>query len=512
MSLKALFIASALAVLAWPSAGHAEKATANQPAKVFSRAGEQAPVLVNVKPGQVMTILAKDGRWIKVRVSGRTGWVPRSKVDLPKDDDAVVRNTTRRPFVDGRGTNRGFGGQGGPNDRVGADATGEGVELTKEEKEAAAAAAAKGDKGDKGSDGEKGGDGAKIAKGDKPDAGETAKPDGEGEGEGDSGQRAITHVSKAATAYKAPDPKTEAMFAAQPKTTLYLIETKGKWTYLENEEGDKGYVLTSQLEPMADAVATVDTTTRRRMIDIHGRIGASVVSQQLATANGGVDSPPDNYTAASPSFAVALGAAGLWPVGERLWFGAELGYDMNMAVGGVEYLEKSTSFMYHVLNARVALGYDLQGPRGTAVLARLGFHYDAFQVSNVGDFATNTVKLPNQNIMAPTIGLALLVPRLGQKTTFKMSVDAIVAGASVEQTKNLEDGTDPSAKAIYAGLAVGYHWKPRIDLLTTVDFGYTSLSFGGPPPSTSLRNHMGTGKITGADINAVLSFGMGYTF
>ena len=104
MSLKALIVALALGILAWPSAGHAEKATTNQPTKVFSRAGEQAPVILKVSSGQIMTVIAKDGRWIKVRVSGRTGWVPRSKIDLPKEEDDLARNTRSRPFVDGRGT------------------------------------------------------------------------------------------------------------------------------------------------------------------------------------------------------------------------------------------------------------------------------------------------------------------------------------------------------------------------------------------------------------------------
>src|SRR5215470_20402673 len=129
MNVKARLVAITvlvLGVLAWPSAARAEKVKTNQSAKLYTRAGEQSPVLLKLKSGQSMTVLAKDGRWIKVRVSGRTGWVPRSKVDLPDDDEEIARNTRRRPFVDGRGTKRGFGGESGPDDRIGADATGDG--------------------------------------------------------------------------------------------------------------------------------------------------------------------------------------------------------------------------------------------------------------------------------------------------------------------------------------------------------------------------------------------------
>src|SRR3954451_16109842 len=105
----------------------AEKVKPNQPTKLYAHPGEQGKVVVKVKSGQTMTVLAKEGRWLKVRVQGRTGYVPRSKVDLPDDDGEIARNTRRRPFVDGRGTRRGGAGEG-PDDRVGADAVGDGEE------------------------------------------------------------------------------------------------------------------------------------------------------------------------------------------------------------------------------------------------------------------------------------------------------------------------------------------------------------------------------------------------
>src|ERR1043165_7302459 len=123
---SSVFAILVLAALVWSAPAQAEKVKTNQSTKLYSRAGEQSPVVLKLKSGQSMTVLAKDGRWIKVRVSGRTGWIPRSKVDMPNDDEEIARNTRRRPFVDGRGTKRGFGGEGGPEDRIGAAATGAG--------------------------------------------------------------------------------------------------------------------------------------------------------------------------------------------------------------------------------------------------------------------------------------------------------------------------------------------------------------------------------------------------
>src|SRR4051794_2925627 len=96
-----------LAVVGSPTESRAEKVKTNQATSLLSRPGERGKVLLTIQEGKGMTVVAKDGRWLKVRVSGRTGWVPRSKVDV---SDEIARNSRRRPFVDGRGKGRGFGG------------------------------------------------------------------------------------------------------------------------------------------------------------------------------------------------------------------------------------------------------------------------------------------------------------------------------------------------------------------------------------------------------------------
>src|SRR5512140_1131327 len=212
MSVKALLVVAVLGTLAWPQLGRAEKVKTNQSTKLYSRAGEQAPVVLKVKSGQTMTLLAKDGRWLKVRVSGRTGWVPRSKVDLQDGDDEIARNTRRRPFVDGRGTKRGFGGEGGPDDRIGADATGAGGD-------ARSGTADKGDEGEPRS---------RSAKSHKSDDGEDEKPSRGGKGgDDDAGDdakeapRPMAHVSERTVITNEPKKNSDESFTAGPKTALY---------------------------------------------------------------------------------------------------------------------------------------------------------------------------------------------------------------------------------------------------------------------------------------------------
>jgi len=494
MSVKALLVVLILGLVAWPAPSHAEKVKTNQSTKLYSRAGEQSPVVLTVKSGQTVTLLAKDGRWLKVRVAGRTGWIPRTKVDLPTDDEEIARNTRRRPFVDGRGTKRGgLGGEPAPDDRIGADATGAGEDPKPRGKP------------------------AKDDDGDVKPRGKPAKDDDDGDDKtagGDDGAaddvkepaRPMAHVSKATVAYNDPDGDSGESFTAQPKVALYVGEEKGKWTFIETDEGDAGYVLTSKLDIEAPPAGP-----RARAIDLRGRIGVAIVKQSVATA-GGTNLPPDNYGASSSSLTLALGATALYPYKARYWIGGEFAYDFDKALPGISYMGKTTGFSFHNLNLRVLGGYDLHKANGMLVFARLGFHYDSFQVENVADFTMNTAKLPSQIIAAPTLGAALVIPRLSKMLGLKVSLDTILVGASVSQTKNLEDGTGPSAKALFLGGSLTYRWKPRMDLQATYDLAYTSISFSGAPPATSMRGHTAGKTSSGSDFNNTLSFGIAYAF
>jgi hypothetical protein len=511
MNWKAVSIVVVLGMLGWSRPGHAEKVTTNQISKLYTRAGEQSPVILKLKSGQIMTVLAKDGRWIKVRVSGRTGWIPRSKVDMPNEDEDIARNTRRRPFVDGRGTKRGFGGESGPEDRVGADATGEGDEApARSDRKPAARDAKDTDDDDKPARGKKPAARSDDDDDDKP-ARSKPKDDDAGEAKADDAKepaRPMAHVAKATDIYNEPSSSSDASFTAQPRTALYVVEEKGKWTFVENDEGDAGYILTSKLD-VDDAAAG----PRARTLGLRARLGLTQISQSVSTP-GGTAPVPDNYTAGSSSVTVALGGSVLYPYGKRIWVGGELAYDYDTTLfGGIENstagMKTTTGFTFHNLNLRALGGYDLQNKRGMIALARLGLHYESFQIDNVSDFTKNTAKIPNQILYGPTLGAAIAIPRLTSAIGLQLSLD-LMPLAHVDQTKNLEDGTNPGARALYLGGAFTYRWKPKIDLQGMLDVGYTSVSFDGPPPMTSMRGHTGTGASSGSDLTVTASFGVAY--
>jgi SH3 domain-containing protein len=503
MNWKAVFVVLVLGAVAWSRPADAEKIKTNQTAKLYSRAGEQSPVILTLKPGQTMTVLAKDGRWIKVRVSGRTGWIPRSKVDMPNDDEEIARNTRRRPFVDGRGTKRGFGGESGPDDRIGADATGEGDDAPRP-----SGKVARSDDSDRPARKKPRGGDEDDARPPKKSRGEDDARSGKDGDDGDDAKEATrptAHVAKTTDIYNEPNAGSDASFTAGPKTALYVVEEKGKWTFVENDEGDAGYVLTSKLD--IDAPAGGPHT---RMIDLRGRLGLAQVNQSVSTP-GGTSPIPDNYSAGSSSIGIALGAEVLYPYRNRYWLGGELGYAYTTTLfGGIQNGAKTIGFSFHNLNLRALGGYDLENKMGMIAFGRLGYHYDSFQVSNVNDLMQNTAKIPSQIIKGPTIGGGLMIPRLTDSLGLQAGIDLLLIGASLEQTKNLEDGTGPGAKALYLGTALNYRWKPKIDIQGTLDLGYTSISFDGAAPTTSMRGHTGMSPSSGSDFNVTLAVGVSY--
>ncbi|MBA3538242.1 MAG: SH3 domain-containing protein, partial [Deltaproteobacteria bacterium] len=321
-----------IGVATWPSESHAEKVRINQSAKLFSRMGERSKVLAKIKSGDKVNLLAKEGRWLKVRTQGRTGWIPRSKADIPEDDDDIARNTRRRPFVDGRSTARGSLGDAGPDDRVGEDATGAGGE----------------DDGDddakkppKGGDDDDDGDKPKVAKaGSKADKGK-----GKGKGDDDEGddddvkvededepKRRIVRVASKTPVYEEQDKDSEKAFTATPDTTLYLNGSAPgkKWTEVENDEGDLGYVLTSQLDLSDDGEEDVGGP-RKRAIDLRVRAGVTIITQGLRTA-GGAKTVPDNYNVGVSAATLAVGGDYLMPYKKDFVVGADLAYAFQKAL------------------------------------------------------------------------------------------------------------------------------------------------------------------------------------
>lgn len=490
MRVKVLFLVLLIAFVGMPRLGHAEKVRTNQRAKVYNRPGEQGKVLVKLKEGQVVTVVAKgEGRWIKVRAAGRTGYVPRTVLDMPTEGK-VTRNTRRRPFVDGRGTRRGFGGtSSAPDDRIGADATGD-LDVDDDD-----------DDEEEDDDDDAGEASGRSAGGGDDDDDE----DDEDEEEDD---RVRARVSKRTALYDEPDDESEESYEASPKDVLFILEQQGKWTLVETDEGDVGYIETDKLE--------IQKTGGRggksgRTIDLRGRLGVTIMSQSMSSAGGNADLP-DVYKLGSSAATVALGGAVLFPHKESFVVGGEVTWNIARAFPGITYMDKTTSFTMHDFNLRAVGGYDFKKPNGMVAFGRLGYHYASFLVSNVTNLTENNARLPSEVIQGPTIGAAFSIPRLTDKIGLRASVDALIVAGRVSQTANLEDGADPSAKRYIVGGLFTYRWKPELDIQASYDLNYASVQFGAPVP-TSMRGHSPTvTSVSRTDLSHTVTVGVAKAF
>ena len=514
-----------LAVLLVATAAHAEKVKTNQATKLRSRPGEHADILLAVKSGQSMTVLSKENvRWLKVRVSGRTGYIVRTTVDLPEGDDTIQRNTRRRPFVDGRSTHRGFGGEEGPDDRVGADAIGtkgggdddasepERETKTKTKPKSKTKEPEDDDSEPKSKPKSKGKPKDKDPDEDKSEAGGEDDKDKDKSSDDAGDQRPTAHVSQTTTARDEPAKGSEPSFKAKPGDTLYVEKTKGKWTMVSVEEGDAGWIETDKL----DIEGGSSGGTGRRVIDARARVGVTIISQGLRTP-GGALTVPDNYNISSSAATVDIGATYLYPYSKDILLGGEFTYQYALAIPGVPYkdpttmVSSTTSFTIHDFDLRAVAGYDLHNSKGMVVYGHLGFRYQGYLVADVIDFNKNTARIPSETFKAPTIGAALAIPKVTPTIGLNFHVDLAAVGTSVTQTKNLEDGGSPSGKQFNLGAGFLYKWKSDMDIAITYDLSYGSYSFGDPS-TNSMRQHTGNGGVTRTDIFHSLTAGIAKSF
>lgn len=304
------------------------------------------------------------------------------------------------------------------------------------------------------------------------------------------------------------DGDSEEQFKATKSMTLYVGEKKGKYTFVENDEGDAGYVLSSQLkvEDSDDGGGGAVMGPRGRQIEVRGRLGVTLLSQGLKS--GGAAEIPDNYDLSTSAATLAVGGGIFYPYGKRMVVGAELSYAFAKAIPGIKYMDTTTGITLHDINARAIVGYDLKKKSGMMVMGRLGFKYSSFQVGNVEDVNKNRALLPSEIYYGPAIGAALALPRLTDKIGVRLSLDTILFGSKLTQTKNLEDGSNPSAKSACFGLGFSYRWKQAMDLQATYDLNYVKAKFGDPP-ADSMRPHDNASR---TDISHALTFGVGKAF
>ncbi len=480
----------------------ADRVRTTKTTKVFKRTGEQSGVVTKVAKGKTLEVVAKQGRWLKVRVNGRTGWVTQSSVVALEARD-VPRNTRRRPFVDGRSTRRGWGG-GAPEDRVGADAIDDGGGRDSSDEDDEDDETGRGSRASRDDDRKKRSRDRDRDDDDEDDEEAADDEDDEDEDDGDTLQM-VTVTAKKAKLYPRASKKAKAVLTVRRGAQLIVLDEheSGKWIRVEDDEGSAGWIA-------ADAVSALDRggAPRKRVIATAARLGFASVGGKFTsngTAMAGAN-PPVDYGYGSTAVSLAVGGELTMPFKKDYFLGAELEYVGCVATPGIRYasgmMAEDIGFKTHDLDARLLGGYDFHKPNGMTAWLRLGYHYGAFSVSNLNNLA----KLPSENFKGPTIGAALRIPRLANKIGAEASLDVLYAG-SRQQTAGISDGTLEKAQAATLELLGMYDWKSAWKLNGGYRLGYAGSRWSG----TSDRVPTATASKR-TDLSHVVTVGLGRAF
>lgn len=517
-SLTGCLVALAVVVALAPSVAAGETVVAKDSAEVYLRPGESSKVVVRIKPGEELTVLRRDGRWVKVRVRGRTGFIPRTKVSGGEDErsEEVERQTRRRPYVDGRSTDRGWGGEP-PEDRRGVDAV-DNVdpgapppepEVRAKEPEVRVKEPVKEprepkSKGDPKAGGKKD---VVVQIEEEPRPAPKAEPrrPAPRQGRPERKRRLITLENEVELRAK---PGTSAKKVATAGAgEHFVIDERNGWSKLETDDGEQGWVSNQTLR------STAERKSGRRLLAASAQLGFSYMVQGTRTT-GGVVGAPDNYNLITPGATVTVGGLAAFPVSRSLYAGVSLGYSGTKAKD-VEFNDKvnarvtKTGISTHAFDVRALGGYMFGGSLGLSAWARLGYHYDMFSVADVGDFTKNGARIPSERLSGGTVGAALVVDRLTRKIGASVMVDALVF-ANREQTKNLEDGTSPSTSGVWVTAAGAYRLGRSLNLELSYKLTALSNTFGAPPEQ-SLRMHTGT-SVSRADVSHLIGLGVNQAF
>lgn len=423
----------------------AQDAKATRSTRLMSSPGEQAQVVTTVRSGATLSILETKGRWYRVRVNGRTGWITRSNVAVPQQARTPVRTTRRRAFVEGRSTNR-KRPRSAPSDRVGADAISDDV--------------------DDGFD-----DDNDDGFGDEDDDDEKTAP----------APDTVVAVSDTRIR-KSPSNRAKSVARARSGDTLFVIERDDKWLKVENQDGEEGWIA-------AKYVDAGDYNYKKVGYRYYGGLGYSTISQAFSTPN---DCDLCNYSLSSGAMAVSIGGDVIYDYDKDYLIAGDLNYTYTRANPGIRFVDADQnpadiSFQMHRIDVGARAGYKLGKETGMAAYGRVGYHYNRFGIDDVENFTVNLPRIPSEILSGFTVGVLLDVPQFNPKFAFRLGADMLINGTRV-QTRGLEDGLLSDSSAIWGHARVDYKWKP--DMKITGQYYYSGLSTKWTGTNgDSLRDH-----------------------
>lgn len=507
-------VALALTVGLGLGSASAETVRLNTDARLRARPGERAPTIVKLDEGKAVKIVGKQGRWLKVQVGGRTGWITRTQVDMEEATEtrAQARETPSRARKTGKAKARKGWSNLDEEEATGADAVDDEEEEFEDEEEAPVAKKAAVKKAAK-----------KIAARPK----KKAKKSGVGVGD-------MIVVKKDAPVRQRPSGKADELYTAEKgeEMKVILADEDGNWVRVQHEDGTKGWIETKLIASADDfsdeeEADEEDVEMSEESDDEDGepsvrkrRRGKKAEAGKLwysLGANVGFLSKKQDFTSASSTFigkyalanntpAVLVGAL----VGKR--FGkyeaiAEGWYMQTVAGNGVEIkmdamaMAETLDWSAQAIDVRAGIGYHLDADDKYTLYARAGYHAYATTVSE-----NMNAKLPSESLKGFTAGAMLDAPMVTPKIGVRVSFEALLGG-TLEQTEGYRDGESSTVAGYYLGAMATYRVSPKLDGLATYNLAYEGVAFAGASEREAAAIN-GTRK----DMQHILGVGIRYQF
>lgn len=445
--MRRLAVLCVYAVVASVTLAHAGGRRTLEPVALRKKPGEKEAVVARLPAGAEVTVLAIDGRWLRVRAGGAEGYVARTTVSAPEDADADAAAQVGQWSAGRRAGGRVVG-------ELFIDVVVDRAALRAEPRSDAAAIAALAR-------------GARLTVVDAASdpawirARDPAGHDGWiGRAEIDNGASAVVVTG----------------------VDLRGIDLRG----IDRPRDDRG--VQPALQPLA--------------VRADLGIGYRALGMDLTSnAEGGLT----NYAADAGAVAVTLDADAVLRLRGAWLAGADARMSASDSSPGLDYPGPSAPagkipFRTFAADAGVRFGARLH--RAFDVALRAGGHYDAFVTRSVA----NAGMLPRERLLGATLGARADISPERSRFAVTARFDALVVGGRA-QTAGLEDGTSSTAHALWGGLTLRYALGHRLAAFGGYDFGRATTEWSGMSarqPGVTRTRRVDTAQLVQLGISAEL--------
>ena len=520
--LVAALIAGLASSAVAPSVARADETVrTNMEASLRARPGERAPTLAHLDEGQSVRVLGRQGRWLKVSVKGKVGWITRTQVDDAEPASSARAGGEKKRTSSAKARKKGWSSM--DDEAVGADAV-EGAEQDEEDapaqEEEAVAAKDEPKAESKDADAEEKSADAEEEKGAKAKK-VAAKPRKKAEKIAKGGEVVALRTT---TVHSKPSKKSDEKWDADKgtKMTVVAISAEGDWVKVKDADGEKGWVASKDLQARGgddddsmagDAIAGGDsdemgdegkgvrqTASPRGAMTVWAAANAGVLAKTQTYRSGG-EGLRANYAINNIAPAV-VGQLGLSRrFGQKLVLGGDASVAATVGGSGITVAGQDGALGWKSLqiDAHGDVGYMIT-PK-YKVSARAGYHVSAVTVAY-----SDEAKLPSETLSGITVGAAFAAPRLTEKLGMHIGAEYLV-GATLVQTENLNDGDTSTASVFFVNAGFDYQLTSGLSATMVYNMAYESFGWSGVN-----EREDSAANARRIDVQHIVGFGVAYAF